>query len=193
MCDQAFTEREFAGIWGLEQVTTVTHGSKYKTKPLHKALQESLGTEALFGGERERNPEYPIKVAVTSTSGTGREGLVISNYYRREHHTEPDPYTFVRCDSPEVELTVCEAAAATSAAPGYFKEFFHKATGRAYLDGALHNNNPVHVANREWKLLWPDTADAQPDLLLSIGTGTNAKISEQASGGLKGISGQRAL
>ena len=172
LCDEAFTEREFAGILGLEQVTTTWHGSKYKTTPFHIALRNNFGVGTLFGGRRDQNPEFSVNVAITSTSGTGKEACVISNYNRPSN--SPEQYRFIRADKPERELLVWEAAAATSAAPGYFKEFYHQPTGRAFLDGGLYYNNPIHVANRERKHLWPDVSNNRPDLLLSIGTGRSA-------------------
>ncbi len=171
LCQKAFTEREFAGIWGLEQAATLNHGSKWKTTPLHQALADALGPDKLFGGMRELNPSYPIKVAVTSTSGTGRKPLVIANYSRAEG--DSPPYEFLRRAHPDLELGVCEAAAATSAAPGYFKAYYHKPTTQDFLDGALYYNNPVQVVHREAMLIWPDMAESHPDLLLSIGTGMN--------------------
>lgn len=66
-------------------------------------------------------------------------------------------------------------ARATSAAPGYFKPFIHKRTGIGYLDGALYYNNPARVANMECKIIWPDTVNYPPDILLSIGTGHDAE------------------
>ncbi|THY21832.1 FabD/lysophospholipase-like protein [Aureobasidium pullulans] len=169
-CDQAFTEREFGGIWGLEQAALVNHGSLYKTKPLHKALQETLGQGTLFGGS-DTLRKFRTKVAVTTTSGDGKEAMLLANYNRPQYPT--DSLIFVRPDNPEDELEVWEAAAATSAAPFYFKPFVHQKTGKSYIDGGLYHNNPVHVANRERKLLWPDLANKHPDMLLSIGTGQN--------------------
>ncbi|TKA71655.1 hypothetical protein B0A55_05295, partial [Friedmanniomyces simplex] len=171
LCQKAFTEREFAGVWGLEQAATLNHGSKWKTKPLHQALADCLGRDKLFGGTRDQNPGYPVKVPVTSTSGTGRRPLVIANYSRAERDSEP--YEFLRRAHPDLELGLCEAAAATSAAPGYFKAYYHGPTTQEFLDGALYYNNPVQVAHREARLIWPDLAESHPDLLLSIGTGMN--------------------
>lgn len=65
-------------------------------------------------------------------------------------------------------------ARATSAAPGYFKPFINDRTGIGYLDGALYYNNPARVANMECKIIWPDTVNYPPDILLSIGTGHDA-------------------
>ncbi|KAK5119234.1 hypothetical protein LTR85_007848 [Meristemomyces frigidus] len=174
ICDQGFVERPFAGVPVLEQMSSLTHGSKYKTRPWQRVLENSLGTEALFGGERKANPKFAIKVGVTATSGTAKDALLISNYSRPRSSAHSGSYTLVRCESPDQEFRISEAAAATSAAPGYFKAFYHRSTQKHYLDGAVHNNNPVHVADKEWKLLWPDIADSQPDLLLSIGTAIDA-------------------
>lgn len=172
LCGKAFTEREFAGIIGLEQLATLHHGSKYKTQPLHAALKDTLGDDTLFGAGGSASPEYATKVAVTATSGTGSRPYVLANYSRSEDVKEQErPYDFIRRRSPREELQVWHAAAATSAAPGYFKEFWHEATNTQYLDGAFYHNNPVQVALREAKLLWPDCSNKPPDLLLSVGTG----------------------
>lgn len=179
LCNEAFTEREFAGVFGLEQLVTLSHGSRYKTKYLRKALRDTLGEAKLFGGIREQNPDYAIKVAVTATSGTGQDALVISNYSRSQ--SAPVAYGFVRFENPDLELQVHEAAAATSAAPGFFKHFYHDRSKRMFLDGALYHNNPAHVANTERKLLWPDVADSHPDILLSLGTGTCAAIGQETN------------
>ena len=79
-------------------------------------------------------------------------------------------------------------ARATSAAPTYFKSFRSARNGRGYLDGALYHNNPVHVADLERRLIWPETEDSTPDLLLSIGTSRNDAIIDavQQSAGLFG-------
>ena len=77
-------------------------------------------------------------------------------------------------------MKVWEAAAATSAAPSYFKPFYHKVAGRCYLDGALYNNNPVRVAHRERRMLWPDVLSKDPDIFLSIGTGQSEKYAKNS-------------
>lgn len=62
---------------------------------------------------------------------------------------------------------------ATSAAPGYFRSFSHAASKYTFDDGALRCNNPVFVADKERKVLWPSLATKDPDIFLSIGTGFN--------------------
>ena len=59
-------------------------------------------------------------------------------------------------------------------------------TKNIYFDGALYHNNPVEVASRERKLIWPDVADKHPDVMLSLGTGKNAvKIKRELTDELK--------
>ncbi|KAG9553187.1 FabD/lysophospholipase-like protein, partial [Aureobasidium melanogenum] len=169
-CDQAFTEREFKGVWGLEQAVLLNHGSKYKATPLHNLLRATLSRSPLFGAN-DSVDAFKIKVAVTATSADGNEAMIFANYNRPQ--SSGDSQTFVRPENPSNELEVWEAAAATSAAPFYFKPYTHTRTGTSYIDGGLYHNNPVYVANRERKLLWPAIADKHPDVLLSIGTGKN--------------------
>ena len=59
---------------------------------------------------------------------------------------------------------------ATSAAPRYFKSFYHKASGHTFDDGGITYNNPVVLANTERKIIWPEQKEKDPDILLSIGT-----------------------
>jgi hypothetical protein len=72
-------------------------------------------------------------------------------------------------------LTDALSARATSAAPTFFKTFRHPHTKEGYIDGALYHNNPIRIAVDESKLIWPDTKDSPPDILLSIGTGQHGK------------------
>lgn len=68
-------------------------------------------------------------------------------------------------------LLVSYSARATSAAPLYFKSYVKPETGIGYTDGAIHYNCPVWVADHEWRLLWHDVRDWNPDVMLSLGTG----------------------
>lgn len=60
---------------------------------------------------------------------------------------------------------------ATSAAPGYFKSFSHATSKYTFNDGALRCNNPVFVADKERKVIWPELSTEDPDIMLSLGTG----------------------
>jgi patatin-like phospholipase/acyl hydrolase len=178
LCKDAFTPREFAGIPGFDHAARINHGSKYKTRPLHKALRDALGEDLLFGGVKNEIPDYDVKVAVTSTDEGGKKAIVISNYSRSSD--EVPNWDFQRPGNPRRELKVWQAAAATSAAAPFFKAYRNDQSGRTYFDGAFYNNNPVRVAHQERKLLWPDVANRSPDIFLSIGTGSNKQIAKQS-------------
>ena len=180
LCHQAFTPREFGHVPGLEQATTLAHGSKYKTRPLRDTLHSAFGDESLYGLRGKAHSSYTTQVAVTATSSTGETGLVLANYSRHEE-SEPN----YRFEFPH-HLQIWEAASATSAAPSFFKPF--KSSGwpaKTYLDGALYHNNPASIANHERKFLWPDVAENPPDILLSLGTGKNGRGVEEQIAGLE--------
>ncbi|KAL8762431.1 MAG: hypothetical protein Q9184_001559 [Pyrenodesmia sp. 2 TL-2023] len=180
LCDQAFTPREFNHFRGLEEATTLYHGSKYKTRPLREALHSAFGEELLYGGSRKAHLSYTTQVAVTATSGTGEQGLVLANYSR---HEESEPS--YRFEFPH-HLQIWEAASATSAAPSFFKPYMTaRYPFKTYLDGALYHNNPASVANNERKFLWPDVAENSPDILLSLGTGKYGRLLEEKIVGLQ--------
>ena len=64
----------------------------------------------------------------------------------------------------------------------------HDRTKRSYVDGALSRNNPIRVADDEWRLLWNDNT-VRPDLVLSIGTGVQTGHSATAKSASKSKAG----
>lgn len=76
-------------------------------------------------------------------------------------------------------------ARATSAAPPYFKTFQPSQSSREFVDGAVHHNNPINVANAERKYIWPDVDNLSPDIMLSIGTGKSSNYLEVEKSRLK--------
>ncbi|KAL4750029.1 hypothetical protein BDW72DRAFT_121271 [Aspergillus terricola var. indicus] len=182
LCKKAFRKRKGTGIPVLERIITASNHSKFETKPLEDALRSIYGDTKLFGGSRCNMEEQLClrrltKVAVTTTT-TAASVVVLANY-NRHGSTENQSYRFYRSEKPESEMKVWEAARATSAAPRIFKPFFHSASGQEYQDGAIYHNNPIDVAYREQKLIWPDMADSHPDIVLSIGTSYNPKSQER--------------
>ncbi|KAK4541558.1 hypothetical protein LTR36_007855 [Oleoguttula mirabilis] len=106
----------------LDLAASISRGSKYKTKAFHEALREAFAEKNyLFGGRTRTKSTAQTKVAVTSSSSTGEKAIVLANY-RRKEDSRPE-YDFERPHEPELEMRVSEAAAATSAAPTYFKPF----------------------------------------------------------------------
>ncbi|KAF3039476.1 hypothetical protein E8E12_000358 [Didymella heteroderae] len=174
LCNQAFSKRKLQSISFLKHFVTLRHASKYETTPLREVLRDSFGDQPLFGSDGKATTAPAPKVAVSATDGSGKKAIVISNYNRRDDARKKQRklhYEFPRPNDPDLELQIWEAAAATSAAPSYFKPFVHEPTEKTYLDGALYHNNPVRLVRSEAQLLWPDVADEHPDILVSIGTG----------------------
>ncbi|CAI6249812.1 unnamed protein product [Periconia digitata] len=172
LCSKAFTRRIGGDLPVFSWVVTNYMHSKYETKSLHDALIDAFSEdEYLFGGRKAQQSPLPnIKVAVTSTVSSN-SAIVFGNYNRR--CDEKLPYQFHRAEDIHSELRIWEAARATSAAPRPFKPFHHEPSKQVYMDGALCHNNPIKVADREWKLLWPDGLREYPDIVLSLGTGYN--------------------
>lgn len=54
-----------------------------------------------------------------------------------------------------------------------FKPLCHNPSKQVYVDGAVYLNNPIQVADKERKLIWPNCGSEYPDILLSIGTSHN--------------------
>ncbi|KAL8754211.1 MAG: hypothetical protein Q9199_004499 [Rusavskia elegans] len=188
LCDTAFTPRELHKIPVLGKLEIINNDyARYKAKPFEKVLQETftVSGQPLFGGQHNSS-QSSVRTAVTATSETGDRAVLLTNYNRSHEKDVLSEYWFERADLPEKELTVWEAARATSAAPTYFKSFKSLRNNQGYLDGALYHNNPVRVADLERRLIWPETEDSPPDLLLSIGTSCNDAIHNevQRSAGL---------
>lgn len=168
LCDRAFTPRELDQTI-FQTLATLHHGSKWKTKPLYDALKQAFGEELVFGGQTDDSRKYTSKVAVVTSSQSDARPVVITNY-NREESSDPG-HSIEQSDNPNNSFRVWQAGAATSAAPSFFKPF--ECNGKTYLDGALNHNNPVFIAWREKKLIWPDMVNKHPDILVSLGTGQN--------------------
>lgn len=182
LCDHAFTPR-LKGVPIITQLAQVFgSGPRYKTKPLHAALQTAFTKDEFLFGSSSHMREG-ARVALTSTSVTGRESMLLASYRRAEDLLPA--YSFERPHEPDMELRIWESVAASMATPHYFKPFNHHA--KTYLDGGLRGSNPAFIADRERRLIWPDVGE--PDLFLSLGTGQNRitvlnKLSERPRDGL---------
>ncbi|KAK4897196.1 hypothetical protein LTR27_005089 [Elasticomyces elasticus] len=166
LCDHAYTPR-LKGVPIISQLAQVFgSGPRYKTKPLYAALKTAFTEdEGLFGSSSRLR--QGARVALTSTSVTGRETMLLASYRRPEDLLPA--YALERPHEPEMELKIWESVAAAMAAPNFFRPFNHHA--KTYLDGGVRSVNPSLIADRERRLIWPDVGE--PDLFLSLGTGQN--------------------
>lgn len=187
LCKQAFTRRTGSNIPGIGWFVENHHHSRYKTRPLEEALIDSYSEdEHLFGGFRP-HASYGtnIKVAVTSTSASGSP-VILANYNRL--CGEKLPYQFQRPERLASELKIWEAARATSAAPRMFKPFCHGPSKQVYTDGAIYHNNPIQIADKERKLIWPELENDPPDIIVSVGTSYNPAARSSAEKALSPLS-----
>ncbi|KAF8243740.1 hypothetical protein K440DRAFT_663912 [Wilcoxina mikolae CBS 423.85] len=160
----AFTKRTGFGIPGVRHLVEAVHHGRFETSGLNDVLKRSFSEQGkLFGHARS---EKELKVGVTLTSSSGYPYFV-ANYNRPT--LECAGYEFLRAEDQSEELEVWEAARGTSAAPRFFKPFYHEPTRRLFADGGLTFNNPAHIAETERKILWRQ--HTHPDIFLSIGTG----------------------
>ncbi|KAH9825933.1 Patatin-like phospholipase [Teratosphaeria destructans] len=166
ICDHAFTPR-MKGVPVVSQIAKIfSNGPRYKTKPLHAALKTAFSKDQDLFGSTD-NLRSGARVAITSTSVTERESILLASY-RRPDDLVP-AYSFERPHEPDMELKMWESAAAALATPNFFKPYNHHA--KTYLDGGLRCPNPSFIADRERRLIWPDVDE--PDLFLSLGSGQN--------------------
>lgn len=82
MSTQAFTPRLLHGTF-LELAEALHRGGRYKTKPLTDTLQEMFSDDCIFGGGH-RCLKSQVKFAITSTTETGQQPVIFTNYNREQ-------------------------------------------------------------------------------------------------------------
>jgi predicted acylesterase/phospholipase RssA len=179
LCKDAFKKRRGSAFPGVGFLVSSSNHSQYRTQPLEKALKDTFGSESFFGGSRNLattrvdalNRTTKVAITTTTTSGTV---FVLANY-NRINTDDGHLYQFHRSEKPDREILTWEAARATAAAPRIFKPYDHIPSGNSFQDGALYHNNPIEIAMRERRLIWPENSDHQPDIVISIGTSFSTK------------------
>ncbi|XP_068572905.1 calcium-independent phospholipase A2-gamma [Cebidichthys violaceus] len=130
----------------------------YDSEIWENILKERMGEGRMF--ESARDPHCP-KVSAVST--IVNRGLPLKAYTFRNYTLMPGVRSHYIGDCNH---KMWQAIRASSAAPGYFKEFV---LGKdLHQDGGLLINNPTALAIHECKCLWPNTP---LQCVLSLGTG----------------------
>ncbi|KAK8002141.1 hypothetical protein PG991_014363 [Apiospora marii] len=175
LCREAFAPRELNNVPLFGALTSLYHGSLYKTQPFAKALQRYFADQPFFGGASHRSVycNTSTKVAVTATTVPDKQLVLFANYNRLDPQGQKTPYQFIRSDAPAKEIKIWEAARATAATSPFFKPFRKDETGNEYADAGYKHACPVWVAHHEARSIWRDPLSQQsaPDILLSLGTG----------------------
>ncbi|TNN73526.1 Calcium-independent phospholipase A2-gamma [Liparis tanakae] len=148
--------------------------SYYDTETWETILREKLGNRVLIktAGD-ELSPKVSAVSAVVNW-GTSPKAFVFRNYNHK-------PGSLSRYAGGSA-FQMWQAVRASSAAPGYFREF--PLQSDIHQDGGIILNNPCALAVHESRLLWPN----QPfQCVLSLGTGRydNAKKGPTTSTSLR--------
>ncbi|KAK0751410.1 acyl transferase/acyl hydrolase/lysophospholipase [Schizothecium vesticola] len=107
------------------------------------------------------------RVAVTSAKDMGQAACLISSY---NYPVASSGSILEREEQAFKDMTIWEAAMATSAAPFYLPPFEKREIKTKYVDGAVYANCPAQLAFAEMEKLWPN-GTASLDALVSLGTG----------------------
>lgn len=134
-----------------------TH-SYYSTQNWETLLKEKMGERILIKTARSEHCPKVSAVSAVVNWGTSPKAFIFRNYNHAPGRLSRYP--------GGSSYKLWEAVRASSAAPGYFREF--PLYSDIHQDGALIQNNPCALAVHECRLLWP----GQPfQCVLSLGTG----------------------
>ncbi|KAM0323171.1 hypothetical protein ACHAQA_009021 [Verticillium albo-atrum] len=156
----------------------VSSGAFYDVATLEEAIRDLLQQQGRSPDEMfwEESPQCKVMVCVTRSITSKAD--VIRNY-TSDHPTQQN-----------YKCAIWEAAAATAAAPMFFKSIKLASSGEEWVDGAMRRNNPINEAlnevNRESELSW----EGRPiGCTLSIGTGVAQvrEVSNSASALIKSV------
>jgi patatin-like phospholipase/acyl hydrolase len=126
LCREAFTPREMRSVPVFGALSSLYHGSLYKTQPFTKALARYFSDQPLFGGRTHRSRfDVSLRVAVTATTSMEKQDVVFANYNRPDPVGKRKlpivsvglklivlsvlPYRFTRSDVPFKEVRMWEA------------------------------------------------------------------------------------
>ena len=155
--------------------TGAKHSSDRQRKIYTKVVEEALGDrqtklrdERLTKGVdvdevRRTSLQQFIPMFVVAIDTQDVRHLVIMSSYEQLDDTDKPSSTS--------NISIVDAAIATSAAPTFFHSLHHE--GKEYIDGGVGFNNPTEIALKQLKVLYGE--DAFPHTLISFGTGRRHK------------------
>lgn len=95
LCGTAFTPRELHKIPVLGKLEVINNDyARYKAKPFERVLQEtfSVSGQPLFGGQHN-HWQSSVRTAVTTTSETGDQAVILTNYNRSHEKDDRCKYS----------------------------------------------------------------------------------------------------
>ncbi|KAF2147202.1 uncharacterized protein K452DRAFT_304079 [Aplosporella prunicola CBS 121167] len=190
--------------------------TKYRTKPLERAVQEIVRRHCKIHpeGECDGNDWHPWNVdeeeedpvsslflrpaericqtiCLTATHNERVNEAHLLRTYNHQYINIPNYITLYNQGADK--LRIWEATRATSAAPFYFKilEADIRGEKQGFKDGGIRENNPAGAAWSEFVSLYGE--DRNPALLLSIGTGRPDESADGFASAWPGPFGTSAL
>lgn len=158
-------------VFGQPSLLSYFKGYTYERQPLHELICDIIGGD---GVPMLSCTDRAYIFTTTCAIEDAQLATVLFASYNRSRTLDDsgDSSSLL----PRIQAGSLSAALeASSAAPTFFPLFHHH--GKVYTDGGLQQNNPILVAIREAKALFPN----QPiSYLLSVGTGTRGR-EQQAS------------
>lgn len=103
LCREGFMPREMNSLPLFGALSSLYHGSLYKTSPFAKALRRYFSDQPFFGGATHRSVHNTsVKVAVTASAKPGKQAVVFANYNRPDPQgkSKPHPLLSDRAPSP---------------------------------------------------------------------------------------------
>ncbi|KAA8895327.1 acyl transferase/acyl hydrolase/lysophospholipase [Sphaerosporella brunnea] len=135
--------------------------SRYNARGLESVLQETFGESRSMLDWSTK--QYSTKIAVTATTVNGTLPCLFSNYGSSDQARAIDcGYTVEGPKEGGRGILVWEAFYPPKCVPSL----------GIFQDGGLKHNNPSGIAIWESKFLWPQSAENNLDIIVSMGTGT---------------------
>jgi hypothetical protein len=149
---------------------------KYHSKGLQTALKTAFtDSRTLF--DTPDGKGAALKAA--AVAGSAGRPIIFTNY----RHSTPSklPYNVHWPDDPANELKAWEVARASMSNPSYFKPYRRPNSQQIFYETDVHQQSLFLIAGGEHKRIFPNQPSAYPDILLSLGSGSEPESRDSAS------------
>ncbi|KAF4486799.1 Calcium-independent phospholipase A2-gamma [Colletotrichum fructicola Nara gc5] len=148
--------------------------SRYPSQHIEQALRDMFGSDR---GIADYSAADKMGAMVGMTVATVRDAsaCIFTNYNGSGQRGGDRDYELLRTSVNGGQLALWEILRCATAAPYYFTPWSIEGLG-TFQDGGLVANNPSAIALQEVASVFPE--DPDPSLLVSVGTGSSARVSD---------------